>query len=171
MPTSLDVSMAGTWAMAATGGPQWTDSFAATTAPTGRWSYADGTGDQQVKQNYRANFSVTAGSTLSVDLKGGGGELDQIRFALAFSRIRWVHVEITTPGTGVSLQVGPLGLTNAWQGWFSAVTSGFYEIVPHLVTKTDPFGVWPAVGASTKILGIKNPGAATVAGTLIVSGY
>lgn len=168
---ALDISMGGTWSQIATGGPQWSAGFSASGVPSGRFAYDYGTGDRQIQQVYQTAFNIAAGATLSVDLKGGTGEVDLVRGALNLSRVRWVCVEITTPGTGVKLQVGPDGVANAWQGWFSAVASGFYDIVGHTLSKNDPYGVWGSVGAGTKILAVKNPTGAAIAGTLVVAGY
>lgn len=131
-------------------------------APTGLVKLGDGTGAGQANAVYIASFTIPAGNTQQIDLKGGNGEKDVLNVALAFTAVKDVEVVLVTdPGSGVSVQFGPQGLTNAAQLWFQAATTNFWEEVKDRMAKLDRAVGW-AIGASTKVLGLKNPGASPV---------
>lgn len=139
--------------------------------PSSLDDYTDGTGTGQADQIYRVNFSLAATTGASYDLKGGGGEIDVIKAALAMVQVRKVEIYIsTTQASGVTVRFGPQNTANAWQGPFQDVTANFYVEVGRDLKISSPFaGTW-TVGATTKILRLYNPNAATVAGVMIVTG-
>ncbi len=141
--------------------------------PSDVFSLTNGTASNQADQIYYYPISLAATTGVSLDLKGGGGELDVLGAALAMVEVRWFYVWIsTTPATTVSLRFGPQNITDAWQGPFSALTATYYLTVNRTLEMDSPADGatnW-AVGASTKVLRLYNPGAATVAGGLLVAG-
>lgn len=144
--------------------------FGNSPTPSGLFQLADGTSSGQANDVYEAPFSILTGATLQIDLKGGGGELNVLNQALAFTTVNGVEVIITTtPAAGVSLQLGPQGVTNAAQLWFQAATTNFWQEIRDRFSMFDRATGW-ALDATHKILAIKNPGAGTVAGWIRVIG-
>ena len=130
--------------------------------PSGLFQLGDGTGSGQANCAYEATFTIAAGATQQIDLKGGNGEKDLVNVALAFTAVKGVEVVLTTtPAAGVSVQVGPQGLTNAAQLWFQAATTNFWAEVRDRLVQYDRAAGW-ALDATHKVVGIKNPGASPV---------
>lgn len=154
----------------ASGGISYRSRYGESPTPSGAWTLTDGTGSGKANDVYEKVFTIVAGATLSVDLKGGGGELNVANLALAFTAVKSVEVIITTaPASGVSLLVGPQGVTNAAQLWFQAATANFYDTVRDRFGQFDRATGW-ALDATHKILPLKNPGASSVSGWLRVIG-
>jgi hypothetical protein len=124
----------------------------------------------QITVGYENDFTIAAGATLAIDLKGGNGELNLINLPLVFTRIWWAYVELTAPSSTSSLKVGPLGQANAWQGWHGGTGSTHSTLVTDVMDLSDRSSLWTAVGASTKVLAITNPGASPVSGTILLAG-
>ncbi len=139
------------------------------TQPTGLLEILDGVAAGQCDQAFVKAFSIAGGGSLAIDLKGGGGELDLANRPLALAKLRWLFLEITGPAAGKELRVGPQGAANAFQGWWPGVTAADKTPVRYQFEQADPQDGW-AVGASTKILTISNPGGAAVAGFLCLAG-
>ena len=138
--------------------------------PAGDLTLGDGTGSGQANDAFEKAFTVAAGATLLIDLKGGTGELNVLNQALAFTKVKGFELILTTPpAAGVSLQVGPQGAANAAQLWFQATTANFWEEVRDRVAKFDRAVGW-ALDATHKVLALKNPGAASVSGWLRILG-
>lgn len=137
--------------------------------PTGLCTFADGTGASQANFVYLRSISLVATTYLDIDLKGGGGELDVLNVAMAATAVKLVYLQITTPGASTSLRLGPQNRSNAAALWFADVTTNFYVTVLDQFLIHDKRAGW-AIGASTKVLSVYNPGAATVAATLVVVG-
>lgn len=130
--------------------------------PSGLFQLGDGTATGQANCAYEATFTISAGATQQIDLKGGNGEVDLLNVLLAFTAVKGVEVVLTTaPASGVSVQVGPQGLTNAAQLWFQAATTNFYDTVRDRFAQFDRATGW-ALDATHKVVGIKNPGASPV---------
>jgi hypothetical protein len=141
--------------------------FGTTPAPTGSLKWDAG----QIDTLYlNAGFSVAAAGTLSIDLLGGGGELDLTNRALSLAKVLWLYLELSAPASGAYLKFGPLGVTNAWQGPWGGVAAANYSAVPDKFEQSDPSAVWPVVDATHKVLTLSNPTASAVAGTLLVGG-
>jgi hypothetical protein len=137
--------------------------------PIGLTTFADGTGAGQANQVFLASFSINATTMQLYDLKGGNGELDVLNAALAMTAVKLVIVEITTPAASTSIRFGPQNQTNAAQLWFQAATANFYDTVSDALFQKDARAGW-ALDSTHKVLGLYNPGAAAVAGTLLVVG-
>lgn len=162
----LDMSGGYTWT---SGDLKATGRFGSSTWPAGTLSFEDGTGSGQANFVYRAALSIAATTMQLIDLKGGTGELDTLNTAMAATAVKFVFLQITTPGASTSLRFGPQNQTNAAQLWFQATTANFYETVLDKFMMSDARAGW-SLDATHKVLGIYNPGASTVAGTLIVMG-
>jgi hypothetical protein len=143
--------------------------FGAAPLPFGRIAFGDGTGEGQANQVFVAALSIAAGATQLYDLKGGNDELDVHNLALAMTAVKLVAIEITTPAASTSLRFGPQNQTNAAQLWFQAVTANFYDTVLSKFMQEDARVGW-ALDVTHKVIAIHNPGAATVAGSLLVVG-
>lgn len=144
--------------------------FGTSPTPSGLFQLSDGTGTGQANQTYEAVLSIAAGATSLIDLKGGNSEKDVLGVALAMTAVKGVELILTTaPATGVSLRFGPQGATNAAQLWFQAATANFWIEVKDRFAHFDRHAGW-ALGASTKVLAINNPGAATVGAWIRVIG-
>ncbi len=149
--------------------PTASNRFGISGAPSGAIAFADGTGVGQANQVFQAALSIAATTMQLYDLKGGNGELDVLNVLLAMTAVKFVYLEITTPAAATSLRFGPQAQTNAAQLWFQAATANFYDIVYSKFLMEDARAGW-ALDATHKVLGIYNPGAATVAGRLWVIG-
>lgn len=144
--------------------------FGVSATPSGEFALASGTGSGQANVAYEATFSILTTATLEIDLKGATGEKDVDNAALDIDTVKGIEIILTTaPASGVSLRLGPQGLTNANQLWFSAKTAGFYDTVRDRMAKFDRATGW-AVDATNKIVGLHNPGAGTVAGWIRIIG-
>lgn len=152
------------------GGLSYRSRFGTSPTPSGLWQVTNGTGAGQANSAYEVAFSVAAGATRLVDLKGGNGEKDVLQAALAMTAVKGVELVLTTaPAAGVSLRLGPQGATDAAQLWFAGVAAGDYVVVRDRFANLDRYTGW-ALGASTKVLAIHNPGASAVAAWLRVIG-
>lgn len=152
------------------GGLRYRSRFDTSPTPSGIWSTADGTGLGQANDVYEAVFTITAGSTLSIDLTGAGGEKNVANVALAFTKVKGVELILTTvPAAGVSLLLGPQAVTNAAQLWFNGVAAADRVEVRDRFAQLDKAVGWALVGAAVK-LPVKNPGAASVSGWIRVIG-
>lgn len=151
------------------GSLSFSERFGSGTGPTGTLVLADGTGAGQANTAYHKDFSIAAGADLDIDLKGGGGELDVHNVDLAFTAVKMVFIEITTPASGTSIRFGPQAVANAAQLWFPGVAAADWEEVLDKAFRCDARAGW-AIGATTKVLRLHNPGAAAVAGKLRVWG-
>ena len=144
--------------------------FGTSPTPSGDFILADGTGSGSANLVFEDDFTVAAGVTLEIDLKGGTGEKDVDNNTLDFDTVKGVEVILTTaPAAGVSLRLGPQGVTDANQLWFQAVTANFYDVVRDRLAQFDRATGW-AVGAGTNILALHNPGASSVSGWVRVIG-
>lgn len=138
--------------------------------PSGLFSLTDGTASGQANDAYESAFSIDAGATLQIDLKGGSGESNLLNQLLAFTAVKGVELILTTaPAAGVSLQFGPQGVANAAQLWFQDVAANFWAEVRDRLAQFDRAAGWP-IDAAHKVLAIKNPGLAAVAGWIRVIG-
>jgi hypothetical protein len=154
-----------------TGGRSAALRYGDTGMPSNLFSLADGTTSDKANQLYYYPISLPATTGVTLDMKGGTGEKDVLDATMALVELRAFEIWIsTTAATGVSLRFGPQGVTDAWQGPFAGVAAGDYITVRQRLCMNAPAdGTW-TVGATTKQLRIYNPGASTVAGTLIVAG-
>jgi hypothetical protein len=137
--------------------------------PGGNCRFDDGTGAGQANQIFATDFTIASGATQLYDLKGGNGELDVLNVALAMVKVKLVLIELDTPAAGTSIRFGPMNQTNAAQLWFQNVTANFYDTVRHILNQADEVTGW-TIGASTKVIALHNPGAASVSGSLRVIG-
>jgi hypothetical protein len=137
--------------------------------PGGDCRFDDGTGAGQANQLFAPDFTIAAGATQLYDLKGGSGELDVLNVALALVAVKLVLIELDTPAAGTSIRFGPQNATNAAALWFGGVTATFYDTIRSKLLQADEVTGW-TIGASTKVIALHNPGAASVSGSLRVIG-
>lgn len=137
--------------------------------PAGVFSVSDGTGAGQANQFYSLDFNIAAGATLTVDLKGGGGEKDVLNAPMAMTAVKSVLIEIGTPAAGTSILFGPQAAANGAQLWFGGVGATDRAEVLERFFNCDSRAGWP-LDATHKVLALKNPGAGAVTGKLRVTG-
>lgn len=130
-------------------------------------NFADAVGG--IEQLYRWDFSVPATTLQSKDLFTGGGEVDVANEAVALKQVRWIYIELTTPGPSTSLRFGPQNVTNAWAGRWGAAGATIYNVVTNVFDDSDLYDNWSAVDATHKVFSLYNPGAVAVAGTLLIA--
>ena len=138
--------------------------FGQTGMPDELFRLTNGTGSGQCDTVFVKALSIAATTTLQVDFKSG--ETDLLGNAVNLQSVKLVAVVVTT--ASATLWVGPQNLTNACQLWFGGVAATDKNKVTDRFWNSDEGG-W-AVGGSTKILGINNPGGSTVSGYLICAG-
>ena len=154
------------------GGRSFRSRYGTAPAPDGTLALTGGTGSGQANDVYETAFTLAAGATLLIDLKGGNGERSSLEPAnlLAFTAVKGLELILTTPpAAGVSLLVGPQGAANAAQLWFQAASANFWEEVRDRVARFDRAVGW-ALDATHRVLALKNPGATSVSGWLRVIG-
>lgn len=123
-----------------------------------------------IEQIYQLDFSIATLTMKSVDLFTGGGELDVVNLPVALKQVRWIYIELGTPGAATSLRFGPQNVANAWAGKWGAAGATIYDVVSHIYDLDDGYNNWSVVDATHKVFNLYNPGLATVAGTMIVAG-
>jgi hypothetical protein len=160
--------LVGGWKATGTNGVSASLRYGRGVQPSRDLTFTTGTGSNQINVIYRRAFEVLTTANLDIDLKGAAGELDVVNAALNFVKVRAVEILlITPPAVGVSVRVGPQGVTNGWIGpWKDGAA---YDVVRRRFFMDNPVEGW-AVGASNKILRIHNPGAATISGIIEIFG-
>lgn len=144
--------------------------FGAAPQPAGVTSFSDGSGPGQAQQIYRNAFTLAAAGTLTIDLRGGGGELDAAGAALSLALVRSLYLGLTTtPAAGVGVRLGPQGVTNAFQGPWGGVAAANYLLIDDWLFLPSPVVGW-TVDGTHKILTVNNPGAGSVSGVIEIAG-
>jgi hypothetical protein len=143
----------------ATGQPTYLDKFGSGYAPAGSFTLANGTGNNTANIVYRGNEAgalvVPAGGSITISLKGTGGELDSLNKALSLSTVRMVYVELVTPGNGNKIGIGPAGNAACANLGFNSCGSVQFG---NQILLTD--GVGWSIGAAAANVTFTNPGAA-----------
>lgn len=127
-----------------------------------------GTGVGQANAAYYSTVSITAGSTLSLDLVNSSLN-DVAGLPIQWTKLKLVIVAITQTASNQTLRFGPNGVTDAAALWFPAATSGNRIDVRNMLVQFDNRDGW-SVGAGASKLILNNPGAATVAGRILLVG-
>lgn len=142
-----------------------TDQFAAL-----KLSLGAGTGEDQANQHWGDQITVAAGADEDLDLTALSGLMPGT--TVNFSRVVAVVMAILDPDGALALQVGPQGVTNGWQGWFSDVLAANWEEVKQGLYKPNTKGATPGwtVDATHKVLRLHNPGAADVTCRIVILG-
>lgn len=152
------------------GGLRYKSRYGVDPTPSGLFQLQDGSSTGQANDVYESTFTITAGSTTEIDLKGGASEKNVLNQTLAFTTVKGIEIVLTTtPASGVSVRFGPQGRTNAAQLWFQAVTANFWTEIRDRFAMFDRATGW-AIGASTKVIALHNPGASSVSGWIRVIG-
>jgi hypothetical protein len=141
---------------------------------------ADGSASNQAHVCYEASFTLAAGASQQIDLKGGNGEVDVTNVALALTYVKSVEMKITSPvpSASVSLQFGPqavLGVSNTAPLWFKPSNAATYEqftvtsanatVGSTYTNNTQTFTTLATIAASTTLY-MQGTGAPTGSGTL-----
>src|SRR5262245_44004825 len=128
-----------------------------------------GTGANQIKNLWWNQRTVAAGLNDNLDLSGVlGNDFDA---AIGFTAIKLLIVSIVAPDGVKKLQVGPLGITNAFPGKWGGVTALYYdEIFAFNEVINYPWAGYPVTAGTADILGIKNPTAGSVTYNIAIAG-
>jgi hypothetical protein len=113
--------------------------------------------------------TIAATTQKSITMNGGS-DVDVTGTALALTKCRYFCVTVLDPDGIISVQVGPKGITNAWQGPWGGVGATVYEQVAF---RKEWIGIAAglAVTPSTAmIFGVYNPGAATITVQIVIAG-
>lgn len=131
--------------------------------PEFSFTLTDGTGVDEAQKQWYAKRTVTAGSNDDIDLRSLTG-----RYAgttVSFDEVKWLIINIRSPGTGVRLVVGGAG-TNEWSAWAAATGDKFNVEKFDLKVTTDGW----AVDSTHKVLRVNNPTASSVTYDIVVIG-
>ncbi len=85
--------------------------------------------------------------------------------------VKGVELVITSPspGAGISLLLGPQGVSNAAQLWFEAATTNFYDKVRDRFATLDRGTGWTLSGSAVKVP-ITNPGSIPITAWMRIIG-
>jgi hypothetical protein len=139
------------------------DSFSSGSSlfPAMSYSFANGSAAGQASKYHRSVNTIAANATQSFDL--AGSLVDPYGATLTFSTIRAVVVSIVSPDGIKSLNVGPQGVSNAWQGPFGGVSSTSYLNTKTFVSFVDSLNLgWTVTAGTGDILPIMNSSAVSV---------
>jgi len=136
----------------------------------------NGTGSQQVNQEWCGSRSILAGQNDDIDLYGS--LTDDDGDAINFAKIKKIIVAITDPDGTKKLRVGPQAVSNPfvgpWTGYAAIATAGegdeVYEDVYEFQSWINSFAGWTVTAGTGDKLRINNPTASTITYTLYLEG-
>lgn len=112
-------------------------------------------------------FTVAAGGAWSFDVLSG--EADFAGGAVAWAKVTSLLVLVASPAAATAVRLGPDGRANAAQLWFPATASGNRVEVRDLFWQADRATGWAVSGGNGKVW-LSNAGAASVSGTIVLTG-
>lgn len=128
-------------------------------------TYTFGTGDNNAKEWYSGERTLSATTGESLDL--AGGLTSPLGATITFTKIKELYIEIDAPDGTKSLRVGPQAVSNALVLPFADASD--YLTIYDKIWISNPYGY--AVTASTAdLLRIYNPGASSITYRLFVVG-
>lgn len=141
----------------------------------GTGTVLDANGAIPVNDEYFFYGTIAAGATKSIDLIGGA-DANPFGTALAFTHIKYGLVcNIGTVAAGgpdgiSSVQVGPRGVANAWQGPWGGVGATVYEEVYWRWEYPGPAAGIAVTAGTGDLFLVKNNGAADVTAMIYLAG-
>lgn len=130
--------------------------------PEFTFTLTDGTGNDQAQLQWYDSRTLTAGTSETLDLQALTGRHSD---TITFSEVKWVIINIRSPGSSKSLTVGGAA-SNEWSALLGA--AGDKYKVQQFDMKIGCEG-W-TVDATHKNLKIENPGAGSVTYDIIILG-
>lgn len=132
-------------------------------------AFTDGTGDSQANKQYCEQLTVSASSSLDINLNGST-LVNGLNLTLNFTAIKWATFSIVSADGSKRLYIGPQGVANAAQLWFGGVGATVYEVVWSYVTRVHPWTAgWPLT-VGNGILRFTNPTAGAVLCNVLLVG-
>jgi hypothetical protein len=135
------------------------------TLPRGQFVMPNGTGTGQIDRIAVVTFSVSAGGTVTYDLRSG--MTDVLNRSLVLAKLKFVYMELDAAVTG-NVWFGPQNQSNGIELWFDGKGATARERVLHRMLHDNPAG-W-TVDSTNKVVAIVNGTGATVAGKLVLGG-
>jgi hypothetical protein len=182
---SLNVGLSGGGTLtAAPTGPDSTTSFfkIGTTPSAGQFpgdgilpvlALATGTGNGQGNQWVCQTRTLAATTYDLLNLRSSSsGLLNSLGQNVQFTNVKGIILVVNSHDGTKKLQIGPQGQSNAWPGWWEAVTANFYDTEYWAVAKFQDMntGLGPAVTPTTNILPIYNPTANPITYSIFIVG-
>jgi hypothetical protein len=132
-------------------------------------SLSYGTGNNQIKNLWFQQRTITAG--LNDDLDLAGSLANDFDAGIVFTAIKLLLVSIVAPDGTKRLKVGPQGVANAFPGKWGGVTALFYdEIYNFNAVINHPWAGYPVTAGTADILRINNPTAGAVTYNILIAG-
>lgn len=134
-------------------------------------SYTSGTGDNQANQWYVLQRTVTAGGNTDLDL--AATLTNRFGQTITFAKVRTLILKLRSKTASTDyLQVGPQGVTNGWQGPWSAVDADSWIRVDSLLILDNPTdnGIGAVTSGSADVLRLNCPGANNVTVDVLIFG-
>lgn len=125
---------------------------------------SDGTGSNQAQKHYHKAHTITASSSVTIDLTAAA---DERGVTHDFDKVKWMLIRLRDPATGKTVTVGNAA-TNQFSAWISAATTT--ESVSGIMYRDNPIDGW-TVDATHKDLKIANPYASDVIVDVSIGGY
>jgi hypothetical protein len=87
-------------------------------------------------------------------------------------KVKFFALAILSHDGTKKLQIGPQGQSNAWPGWWQAVTANFYDVEYWFIGKGNDSGngLGPAITPTTNILPVFNPTGSPITYAVLVGG-
>lgn len=132
--------------------------------PEMKTTFTDGTGSNQAQKHYHKAHTITASSSVTIDLTAAA---DERGVTHNFGKVKWMLIRLRTPVTGKYVTVGNAA-TNIFSAWISASTTT--EDVSSILYRDNPVDGW-TVDATHKNLKIANPYGSSVIVDVSIGGY
>jgi hypothetical protein len=122
----------------------------------------------QANKLYFFQGAIASGATKSINLNGGSDK-DVDGVALALSKIKYALVAVISPDGVKYVQVGPRGVSSAWQGPWGGTGATVYINVPY---RWEYCGLAAGIAVSSgELFVVKNPGGASLNVLIALMGH
>jgi hypothetical protein len=119
---------------------------------------SDGTGNNQAQSWAHDEITIATTANADLDLTAMTNNFG----AVAFSKIKFLLIDIDSPDGTKAVRVGPQNVTNGWQGPWGGVGATVYQEVFTQMLLVHPYAGWTVTNSSADILRINNPTAGSV---------
>lgn len=135
----------------------------------GTGTVVDSNGLVPVNDWYIFQGTIAAGATKSIDLIGGA-DVNPFGTALAFTVLKYALVGIISPDGIIKVQIGPRGVSNAWQGPWGGTGVTVYQETQYRWEWTGPAAGIAVTAGTGDLFLVKNPGAADLTCFIFLAG-
>jgi len=136
-----------------------------TAFPSMAHTLTNGTGANQARRQWYQRRTLAAAGNDDIDLQN---LTDRWGAVLVFTKLKWLALRLSTPATGIFLNVGGNGPANPFTAMFADPTDRL--MVYDLLVNVNQVDGW-TVDATHKVLRINNPGAGPVTYDLVLIGF